>query len=349
MVMTDTNTGQREGPAPVPSRPEGTPTGQAGPGTAAEWTPLSGPALLDRLRFTGRRRPQADPERAERLRHGLELGLRAELGPVPSIGQPPLVITKGRLNQVLAEGLGPDDGAFGERPFTLSLACGALIDVLFRQLVTVGSVGEPMVDGLAALALDERQAPLATWVERLPVSERLRLSEEVNRQAFDLSARWPTLQPGWLPRTQESMRVGLVDGFVELSARVDLALGRPGLEVASVAIVEVKSGRRRPEHRHDAHFYALVETLRSPAPPFAVATYYSRTGELEVEAVTDELLTDAAQRTLAGGLALLRSSSPVDSTVSSRTPAPAWGQPRHPEPTATAGPDRHSALDQRAA
>ena len=67
-----------------------------------------------------------------------------------------------------------------------------------------------------------------------------------------------------------------------------------------MAIVEVKSGVRRVEHRADLHFYALIEALRSPAPPFVVATYYTRTGELDVDPVTEELLATASRRALAG-------------------------------------------------
>lgn len=184
------------------------------------------------------------------------------------------------------------------------MACGALIDVLFQQLVTVGSIGDPMKDSIEALAVDERQAQLVTWIDNLPATERGALAAEVTRQSSDLVTRWPKLDPAWLPRTQVPMRVGLAGGSIELSGRVDLAIGRPGLGVASVAIVEVKSGGRRPEHRYDLHFYALLETLRSPAPPFAVATYYSRTGELDVDPVSDELLAAAARRTVAGIRAL---------------------------------------------
>jgi hypothetical protein len=157
-----------------------------------------------------------------------------------------------------------------------------------------------MVDGLAALAVDDRQSDLVGWVERLSGTERGELGAEVERQAEGLRRRWPALDPSWLPRTQEAMRVRLVDGAFELSARVDLAIGRPAGDVASVAIVEVKSGARRAEHRADLHFSALLETLRSPAPPFVVATYYTRTGELDVDPVTDELLIGAARRTLMG-------------------------------------------------
>jgi hypothetical protein len=102
------------------------------------------------------------------------------------------------------------------------------------------------------------------------------------------------------------MRVALAGGSVELAARVDLAVGRPDLDVASVGIVEVKSGSRRPEHRLDLGFYALVEALRRSAPPFVVATYYTRSGELDVEPVDDELLAAAARRTVAGVRAMER-------------------------------------------
>ena len=44
----------------------------------------------------------------------------------------------------------------------------------------------------------------------------------------------------------------------------------------------------------------MVESLRSPAPPFVVATYYTRTGEVDVDPVSEELLVGAARRTLAG-------------------------------------------------
>jgi hypothetical protein len=275
----------------------------------AGWEPLSGPDLLDRLRVTGQPRPRARPELVHLLRSGLESGLGAggeggiggRPGFPPGVHHPaPLVVTKDRLTRVLA--CEPHSAAtpFGQRTPSVALACGAIVDALFRQLVTVGSVGDPMADGLAALAVDDRQSDLVGWVERLSGTERDELGAEVERQAEGLRRRWPALDPSWLPRTQEAMRVRLADGALELSARVDLAIGRPAGDVASVAIVEVKSGARRAEHRADLHFSALLETLRSPAPPFAVATYYTRTGELDVDPVTDELLMGAARRTLTG-------------------------------------------------
>ncbi len=216
-----------------------------------------------------------------------------------------MLVTKDRLTRVLACEAHQTATGYGDRPLSVALACGSLVDVLFRQLVTVGSIGDPMEDALAALAVDDHQSDLRSWVERLAGPERDELRAEVERQADGLCRRWPPLDPAWLPRTQEAMRARSAGGTVELSARVDLVIGRPARDEGSVAIVEVKSGSRRVEHRADLHFYALVEALRSPAPPFVVATYYSRTGELDVDPVTDELLVAAARRAAAGARRLV--------------------------------------------
>jgi hypothetical protein len=278
------------------------------------WQPLAGDALLERLRVTGRPRPTPNPELVVELRRIIEQGLVADEegaapqppgaartgGGDPSRPPPPLVVTKDRLTRVLACEAHHLAAEFGERAPTMAMACGALVDVLFRQLVTVGAIEDPLSDGLAALSVDDHQRELVSWIERLPGAERDELRAEVERQAGGMLDRWPALDPAWMPRTQEALRIELAGGAVELSARVDLAIGRPVEDVASVAIVEVKSGARRIEHRADLHFYALIESLRNPAPPFVVATYYTRTGELDVDPVSEELLVTAARRTLAG-------------------------------------------------
>ena len=266
-------------------------------GRAPGWRPLAGASLLERLRVTGCARPAADPAVAAELRALLETG-GAE--PVAAGAGGHLVVTKERLSRALTCPVHRTVDRFGERSFTLPLACGALVDVLFRQIVTTGSVGDPMADALDGLGVDGHQDELVAWIGDLAPSEAAELRAEVDRQSRGLADRWPTLDPAWLPRTQESMRVLLAGGAVELSARVDLAVGRPAGDRASVALVEVKSGARRPEHRDDGAFYALIESLRSPAPPFAVATYYTRTGEIDVVPVTLDLLVGAARRCLAG-------------------------------------------------
>jgi hypothetical protein len=309
--MSDSPKGERAGWGQVPCDDHGAGAGAWGPA----WRPLAGAALLERIRVTGRPRPTADPAFMADLRALFESGL-ADLSADPgSVDGGRLIVTKDRLARALACPVHRTVARFGERTFTLPLACGALVDVLFRQVVTVGTVGDPMTEALEGLAMDGHQAPLMAWITNLASAELAELRAEVDRQALGLTERWPALEASWLPRTQESIRAVLAGGRVELSARVDLAIGRRDADEASVAIVELKSGARRPGHRGDLRFYALVEALRSPAPPFAVATYYSRTGELDVEPVTHELLVEAARRCVAGIRALAGATSESEDGV----------------------------------
>jgi hypothetical protein len=306
--------------------------GRPGPVCAADPSvPLAGRALLDRLRDRGRARPSVDPALAADLAAAVERGL-ADLGlgpgrlpgleqrlalewapgtPDPLADLPTagahgrLVLTPDRLRRALLCAGHRDEAGSGDRAWSVPLACGALVDALFRQLVTTGTMGDPMEDGLAALAVDDYQAPLAAWITGLPAEELGGLAAEVRRQAAGLQARWPALDPAWLPRTKEVLRAGLAGGAVELVARVDLVVGRPADDIASVALVEVVSGPRRPEHRADLHLEALIETVRTGAAPFAVSTYYTQLGELDVDPVTPELLVAAARRLLAAVGALV--------------------------------------------
>lgn len=236
-----------------------------------------------------------------------------------SVPGEPLVVTRQRLARALScpdHDLGP---RLAEPEPSVALACGALVSVLFRQQVTVGSVGDPMTDGVAALSLDPRQAELVEWIESLTGAARVELAAEVDRQAEALVRRWPALEPSWLPRTNEAMRACFAGGAVVLAARVDLVVGRPAEREASVAMIELVSGARWPQHREDRHFAALLETVRHSAPPFMVATYYTNNGELDVEAITEELLTTAARRVVAGVHALV---AEAESEARAEGPAP---------------------------
>ncbi|MGA8723732.1 MAG: hypothetical protein WB565_01700 [Acidimicrobiales bacterium] len=295
-------------------------------GWSRPWQPLAGRALLDRLRTTGRARPAVDPGFAAGLRSSIEGGIASIDGACAATGgdsvrrpalvpAEPLVVTRERLARALccpAHDFAPRSGKFEP---SIALGCGALVSVLFRQQVTVGIIGDPMTDGLAALSLDPRQAALVEWIESLTGPARAELAAEVDRQAEALVRRWPALEASWLPRTNESMRASFAGGAVVLSARVDLVIGRPAEREASVAVVELVSGSRRPHHRADRYFAALLETLRHSAPPFVVATYYTSNGELDVEAITEDLLTTAARRVVAGVDALVARAERSDNTA----------------------------------
>ena len=266
---------------------------------------LAGDALVARLRGTPGERPAVDPGLAGGLRDWLEDELSAAVAALPE-GAGPVRVSKEAVNGVLTcEAQLVAVRAARPGP-TLQLARGSMVDALFRQWVTTGDVGDPLVEALEALAVGGDPDGIGSFVAALSGEERRGLAEEVADHLERIRAGWPVPPPSWLARTQERLVVPLAGGRVVLSGVVDLALGAPSAGRASVCIVEVKSGRRRVEHRADLHLYALLETLRSGAPPFRVATFYSAGGELDVEPVGRDALLGALHRVVAATLRLLR-------------------------------------------
>jgi hypothetical protein len=246
-----------------------------------------------------------DPGLAGGLRDWLEDGLAEVAGKVAPDASA-VRVTKEALTGVLTCEAHLVARRLAPRVISEELARGSLVDALFRQWVTTGRLDDPWSDAVAAVGVGGDSDGIAAFVDTLSDVRRQALTEEIAEHAAGVVTRWPVPSPTWLPRTQERVVVPLVGGRVVMSGVVDLAFGGPAGERASVCVVELKSGRRRIEHRGDLHFYALLETLRSGAPPFRIATYYTRTGELDVEAVTEDVLVSALQRVLAGTVRLCR-------------------------------------------
>jgi len=254
----------------------------------------AGADVLASLRGDSSRRPIVDPGLAGGLRDWLEDGLCS----LPLGTQTPLIMNKQTLRDALA-GRASRPSA-GPQPITDSMALGALMDALFRQFITIGHIEDPMRNGLDALRADPRRSEVVDFVRGLAGQELADFENELETQSAILLSRWPRLSPSWLPRTQERITVPLAGGDVVLVGVIDLIVGAPSAGRASVGLIEVKSGRARIEDRDDLRFYALLETLRSAAAPFRVATFYTRTGLVDTEDVDDGLLTSSVQRVLAG-------------------------------------------------
>lgn len=261
--------------------------------------------LLRRLRGDGAARPVVDPGLAGGLRDWLEDGLVEAVAALP--GDAEVVrVNKESLNQVLLCEAHLVAGRRVPRVGTVELARGSMVDALFRQWVTTGVIDDPWVDAVAAFDVEGDRDGVVAFVTGLSPALRGRLMTEVAEHAANIVQRWPVPSPAWLPRTQERLEVPLCGGRVVLAGVVDLMLGSPAQDRASVCLVELKSGARRIEHRGDLHFYALLEALRSGAPPFRIATYYSATGELDAEPVGEDTLVSALSRSLDGAIRLCR-------------------------------------------
>jgi hypothetical protein len=264
-----------------------------------------GEALVNRLRGTASARPEVDPGLAGGLRDWLEDALcEAVSGLGPEVE--PVRVTKDAVNQVLVCEAHFVSGRRVPRTITPELVRGLMVDAVFRQWVTAGEIADPWEDALSALALSDHGQDVRGFVDALGEAGRGALAAELMAHVAHITSSWPRPSPSWMARTQERLIVPLAGGRIVLSGVIDLALGTPSAGRASVCIVEVKSGRRRVEHRGDLHLYALLETLRSGAPPFRIATYYSATGELDVEPVGRDALTGALHRVVAGAQRLCR-------------------------------------------
>ena len=166
---------------------------------------------------------------------------------------------------------------------------GRLVDVLFRQVATTGSVSsDPVADALTAWAADGECA--GAGLDALDDAEQGQVRAEVTAACATLLASWPELPAGAGVRTQERVLVALAGGRVLLSGRPDLTVGRPTRRRAGVLVVEAKSGRFRPAHLEELRFYALLEALRWGVAPFRGLVWSLGDGRIEVLDIDADLI-----------------------------------------------------------
>jgi hypothetical protein len=290
---------------PSPAAGAAAPPGTEERGTAdlvpadAGDAPRSGFAeLLTELRGDIGRRPEVDVGLSGGLRAWLEDGV-AEICGRPLPQGFPLLITARSLRSALSANGGstlPEE----DRSVTLPMATGVLVGLLFRQLVTTGTIADPMRDALDGLSVEPGRSHVADFIAALGPRDRAVLAKELAVRSQMLRRRWTVLPRHWLPRSHDRITVPLGGGRVVLATTVDLLIGTPCTGRASVCLVLLRSGTPRPEDRADLHFAALLETLRSGAPPFRVVLHYTATGENRVEDLRETDLGRAVQRTIDG-------------------------------------------------
>ncbi len=150
-------------------------------------------------------------------------------------------------------------------------------------------------DAMARLADEERS--IGDYVAGLGPGEAADLRSMAVERVTKFVECFPPLDRRSHPMTEAPARFPAC-GPIQLSAKVDLVIGRPAGRESRKVIVDFKSGRRAAQHREDLRFYALVETLCRDVPPRALATFYLDAGTPEVEAVTTGLLRSSLRRTL---------------------------------------------------
>jgi len=251
------------------------PRGAAGPHRG------SGRDVLALLRGDTVARPRFDPDLAGGLRAWLE---DAAYGVVAARGDDAPAVFLGP-RQVL----GAPEGRRDEEGLGDELVLSRLVHAVFRQLVGAGKIGDPLADALDALRACGDDV-VVRHVEALPAAARSALSEAVSLHAGNLEGLVPRFAPGWMPRTDDRVAIPLAGGRVVLHGTFDLLIGLPQPGTASLCALGLSASGPWARERRSLHFLALLETLRSGAPPFRLALLESATGRYGVEDVREEHL-----------------------------------------------------------
>ena len=237
--------------------------------------------MLAQLRGDTVARPRFDPGLAGGLRAWLE---DAAFGVVAARGDDAPAIFLGPSQVLGTPGGRRDDGALPDE-----LVLSRLVHAVFRQLVARGDVGDPLADALDALRACGDDG-VVRHVDALPAAARDALADTVAQHTANLEDLVPRFAPGWMPRTDDRVAIPLAGGRVVLHGTFDLLVGLPRPGTASLCALGLSAGGPWARQRRSLHFLALLETLRSGAPPFRLALLESATGRYGVEDVREEHL-----------------------------------------------------------
>jgi hypothetical protein len=249
----------------------------------------AGPALLAQLRVRTGVPPRFD---------GMAGGLRAWLEDAAFAGvvargddAPPLSASPRRLL-----GAPGGTGAPGSVTSVEARVVARLVRALFRQLVTVGVIGDPLRDALDAVRADGGAAELVRHVESMERGAREALARSVRGHAAHLALLVPRFSPGCMPRTDDRVAIPLAGGRVVLAGVFDLLLGtgRSAGAATSLCAIGLTVDGPRDRARWTLHYLALLELLRSGRPPLRLALVDSATGSFSVEDVREEHLRAVA-------------------------------------------------------
>jgi hypothetical protein len=189
--------------------------------------------------------------------------------------------------------------------WTAATACGTVAHKAIELGVHIDQRLPP--GRLVALAVDRLIADdhgPADWLLTASEGEQAELRSAAVDAVTKFDDSFPPILMGWRPRVESRLRLSLAEGRIELSGKVDLALGqaRPtanGAE-ARTMIIDLKTGGPGVHHAADLRFYALLETMRVGVPPFRLASFYLDAGEWRSEDVDEDMLWATARRTSDG-------------------------------------------------
>jgi len=177
-------------------------------------------------------------------------------------------------------------------------------------------------EAVGRLSADDRG--LGLFLREMPDGDRAQLRSDVNDRVASFMECFPPLKSRWRPVTESRVRAELLGGRVIAAGKVDLTLGNPQGQVAGKVIIDLKTGRRRSEHRDDLRFYALLETLKVGTPPRMAASYYLDEGRFVEEVITEAVLDAAITRFVHGLDLIMELTDPEMVPIKRPSPACRW-------------------------
>jgi hypothetical protein len=249
-------------------------------------SPLS---VVAALRGDRSKRPLIDIASASGLRSLLEDGIFEVIGAQRL--DAPLIIRTSSLQQ-----------RFATTDLTMS-TIGRIRGVLIAQLLRLLSVGmsieRPFDDALTAWRADVGSNELVEHVDRLDNEERARLATDLDAHFVTLTRALGEIPARWMPRSCVRSLQRLSGGNVILRDVIDLMIGTPTSEVASIALFDVTTSPLGEGAERSMRYHALMQTLRSSVMPLRTCTFSSATGEIWIRDVDYDLLARSVDDVLA--------------------------------------------------
>jgi hypothetical protein len=245
-------------------------------------------SAVEALRGDRSKRPLIDIASASGLRSLLEDGIYEVIG-AQRLDTPLVIRTSSQQR-------------FATTDLTMS-SIGRIRGVLITQLLRLVSVGmsieHPFDDALTAWRADSGANELVDQLDRLDSDDLARLATDLEAHFVTLTRALGEIPAHWMPRSCVRMIQRLSGGNVVLRDTIDLMIGTPTSEVASIALFDVTTSPLGEGAERSMRYHALMQTLRSSVMPLRTCSFSSATGEIWIRDVDYELLARSVDDVLA--------------------------------------------------